>query len=222
MARLDLHTHSQASPDGALRATDYKRMLESGKLDYIAITDHDRIDFALQLQAELGGLGILGSRIIVGEEITTQAGEIIGLYLSEAVPPGLTAAETVQRIHRQGGLVYIPHPFETVRKGLTLADLDAIAGEVDIIETYNGRTLQNRGGQAEKWAARHGAAQAASSDAHGWYGWGNTYSKITGVPTRENLAETLQTMTTCCHGSVGVRGRLYPKINRLRKALHRD
>jgi predicted metal-dependent phosphoesterase TrpH len=121
MPRVDLHTHSLASPDGALRAADYTVMLASGRLNYIAVTDHNRIDFALQLQAQLG------PQIIVGEEITTTDGEIIGLYLHEVVPAGLSTLEAVQRIRQQGGLVYVPHPFETVRKGITAATLDTIA-----------------------------------------------------------------------------------------------
>lgn len=209
MVRVDLHTHSQASPDGSLRPQDYKALLASGALDYIAVTDHDRIDFALALQAELG------EHIIVGEEITTQAGEIIGLYLSESVPAGLTARETVERIRRQGGLVYIPHPFETVRKGLALGELDAISEHVDIIETYNGRSLQNRSKQAQAWARSHQKPGAASSDAHGRRGWGNTYSTIAEAPTPKTLA-TLLGSATCSHHGVGIMGRLYPKLNRLR------
>lgn len=210
MHKLDLHTHSYASPDGSLQATDYKHMLESGGLDVIAVTDHNRIDFALKLQAELG------ERIIVGEEITTLEGEIIGLYLRETVPPHLSAVATVAHIREQGGLVYIPHPFETVRKGLTAASLDAIAAEVDIMETCNGRALQKRGPRAEQWAAARDVPGAASSDAHGKRGWGNTYSIVTETPTRKNLVHLLRSATYSTK-PVSAIGRLYPKLNRLRK-----
>jgi predicted metal-dependent phosphoesterase TrpH len=213
MPRIDLHTHSIASPDGALRATDYTAMLASGRLNYIAITDHNRIDFAQQLQAQLG------PQIIVGEEITTTQGEIIGLYLRQAIPAGLSAAEAVRRIRQQGGLVYIPHPFETVRQGITIATLDAIASEVDIIEIRNGRTLQNRGQRAAKWAAKYQVAGAASSDAHGRRGWGKTCSVIDGPPSRGQLAALLRQATHDSR-SVGMLGRLYPKLNRLRKRRH--
>jgi len=213
MYKIDLHTHSQASPDGALSADDYRRMLASGKLDYIAVTDHNRIDFAVELQAQLG------RQIIIGEEITTMQGEIIGLYLARAVSAGLSLTEAVTAIHEQGGLVYIPHPFETVRKGITTPDLSSIAAEVDIIETYNGRTLQNKANRAITWAAKHKVPGAASSDAHGWIGWGKTYSVLLDAPTRENLLEQLA-MATGSHGSVGIRGRLYPKLNRLRRRTH--
>lgn len=209
MPKVDLHTHSQASPDGSLCAEDYATMLESGMLDYIAITDHDQIDFAVTLQKQLG------EQIIVGEEITTTDGEIVGLYLREVVPAGLSAAETVQRIHAQGGLVYVPHPFETVRKGITMETLDTIAAEVDIVEIYNGRTLQDQGDKAAAWVVAHKVAGAASSDAHGKRGWGNTYSTLAEVPSRENLVKILRTATYATR-SVGLFGRLYPKLNRLR------
>src|SRR3954467_12292615 len=110
MFKVDLHTHSIASPDGSLGLEDYRRALAEKRLDYIAITDHNRIDFAAQIRATLG------EQIIIGEEITAVEGEVIGLFLREAVPAGLPLAETIQRITDQGGVVYIPHPFETVRK----------------------------------------------------------------------------------------------------------
>lgn len=208
--KVDLHTHSRASPDGSLTAIQYRRMLESGGLDYIAITDHDTIEFAQKLKAELGG------RIIVGEEITASEGEIIGLYLTRRIPAGLSAAETVERICGQGGLVYVPHPFETVRKGLSAAVLHGLAAQVSIVETRNGRSLQNRGQQATAWAAAHSLPGAASSDAHGWHGWGKTYSLLSAPPTVDSLAILLGSADYHV-GSPGILGRLYPKFNRLRK-----
>jgi predicted metal-dependent phosphoesterase TrpH len=213
MPRIDLHTHSAASPDGSLKAEDYKQILDSGTLDFIAVTDHDRIDFAVQLQAELG------DRIIVGEEISALEGEIIGLYLQEAVPAGLSARETVERIHAQNGLVYIPHPFETRREGIPLRVLDSIAEEVDIIETCNGRTLQDRSGQARQWSADHVVPGAASSDSHGKRGWGNTHSIIAEAPTADTLVTLLHDASHSTR-STGFVGRLYPKLNRLRGHHH--
>src|SRR5690606_35884246 len=112
-----------------------------------AVTDHNTIAFAQELNAKLG------AQIVVGEEITAREGEIVGLFLTEKVKPGMSAADTARAIKQQGGLVYIPHPFETVRKGLPLTVLDAIAEDVDIIEIRNGRAVfQNKGKQAEAWA----------------------------------------------------------------------
>lgn len=211
MYKIDLHTHSQASPDGWLKAEDYERMLKSGRLHAIAVTDHDRIDFALTLHKQLG------DAIIVGEEISTSQGEIIGLYLSQAIPAGLTAAETVAEIKRRKGLVYIPHPFERLRSGVSAAVLRTIADQVDIIEIHNGRaSLDAKPRQAIEWALQNKVAMAASSDAHGIIGWGRTFSLIDAVPNRENLVKLL--FHADFHkGSVGWRGRTYPKLNRLRK-----
>jgi len=211
MYKIDLHTHSVASLDGSLTEASYRKMLQSGGLQYIAVTDHNTISFATELRAKLGGA------IIVGEEITSREGEIIGLYLTQVVPAGLTARETVTAILQQGGLVYIPHPFETVRKGITAQTLDDIADEVDIVETHNGRAFfQNRGAKAKAWAAGHRVPGAASSDAHGQHGWGRTYSVLSAPPSAKNLPALLA-KAQFVTGLPGVRGLLYPKLNRIRR-----
>ncbi|MGH7241720.1 MAG: PHP domain-containing protein [Candidatus Saccharimonadales bacterium] len=210
MIAIDLHTHSQASPDGSLTIEDYRRMLANGPLDVIAVTDHNRIDFARELHDELG------EQIIVGEEITTTSGEVIGLYLQTAVPAGLPLAQAVSIIHQQGGLVYIPHPFETVRQGISPQALAEIANQVDIIEIYNGRSLQQKAPQAQVWQRDHTVVGAASSDAHGRRGWGKTYSILDDKPTKATLMGLLETAQHSQQSS-GVIGRLYPKLNRLRK-----
>lgn len=212
--KIDLHTHSMASPDGSLDREAYHKMLVGGGLDYVAVTDHNTIDGAMQLQAELG------DHIIVGEEITTSEGEIIGLYLTRNIPALLTPEETVREIHQQGGLVYVPHPFETIRSGIALPVLERIAGEVDIVEMHNGRAYaQNRGRQAEAWAKKHQIAMAASSDAHGPTGWGRTYSLLAKKPGRDTLVVLLQA-AMYSRRFVGLRGSLYPKFNRIRKKIH--
>lgn len=216
MARIDLHTHSAASPDGGITAAQYRKVLRGGLLDYVAVTDHNTVDFALGLQRELG------EHIIVGEEIMTREGEIIGLYLQKNIPKGLSASDTVGKIKQQGGLVYIPHPFETVRHGISEKVLLHIMHDVDIIEVGNGRAVfQNKSAQAAAWAKRFQKAAAAASDAHGIKGWGRTFTELPEAPTRETLVELLQrcNMTVRAPGAVGL---LYPKLNRVRKALYRD
>jgi predicted metal-dependent phosphoesterase TrpH len=211
---IDLHTHSIASPDGALTAEDYRTILRQGRLQYIAVTDHNTVDFALQLRQELGDC------IIVGEEISTGQGEIIGLYITETIPPTATVAQAVKAIKKQGGLVYVPHPFETVRKGITSDALRQIAGDVDIIEVHNGRAIfQNFANDATLWSKTHNVPGAASSDAHGRAGWGRTCSIIKITPTRDNLPGQLG-FATLNRGFVGARGILYPKINRIKKRLN--
>ncbi|HVU59552.1 MAG TPA: PHP-associated domain-containing protein [Candidatus Saccharimonadales bacterium] len=212
MYKIDLHTHSTASPDGGLSAGDYRQMLAAGRLDVIAVTDHNTITGAQLLQAELG------IQIIVGEEISTTTGDLIGLYLTEAIPAGLEAAEAARRIKAQHGLVYVPHPFEQVRKGIG-SQLEALAAHVDIIEIHNGRSLSPRGNAlAKRWATAQQLPGAASSDAHGMHGWGRTYTMVAAVPTAATLPALLARATYVTARS-SLRGALYPKANKLRKRL---
>ena len=216
--KIDLHTHSVASPDGSLTEADYRRMLETERLDYIAVTDHNTIDFARELKKNLtAALTALGKRIIVGEEIRTTKGEIIGLYLKETVPMLMTPEETIAAIRQQGGLVCIPHPFENVRRGMQAASLEPIAKDVDMIEVHNGRAVfQNKSKAAYVWAERHRVAGIANSDCHATPGWGRTYTVVAGTPTRANLVQLLQTAGYRA-SFPGVKAVLYPKLNRLKK-----
>jgi predicted metal-dependent phosphoesterase TrpH len=214
MIRADFHTHSYASPDGGITAAQYQTLL-STVLDCVAVTDHNTITAAQDLQQ------LLGSKIIIGEEITTREGEIIGLFLSEVVPPNLSALETVQRIKRQGGLVYIPHPFETVRKGLSMASLETIREHVDIIEVHNGRAwLQNETIQAEEWSIINKVPGAAGSDAHGIDGAGRTFTQLKALPTVGNLVKQLH-QANLTYARPPIHSLLYPSYNRLRKKIQK-
>ena len=218
MIRLDLHTHSEASPDGGITPEQYAKLLRDERLDVIAITDHDRIDFALGMQKALGE-----EYIIVGEEITTTQGEIIGLYLSEKVEPGMSATQTVAAIKKQHGLVYIPHPFETVRKGIQRDVLAEIERDVDIIEVVNGRAVaQNYGPEAAAWARQRAHVMiAASSDAHGLKGAGQTLTRLKSRPTRATILTELDKAQLRQRKPPFI-SLLYPKYNRLRKFLRGD
>ncbi|HLC91542.1 MAG TPA: PHP-associated domain-containing protein [Candidatus Saccharimonadales bacterium] len=213
MIKVDLHTHSIASRDGGIKPAQYKAVLESGQLDCIAVTDHNRIDMALELHKSLG------SKIIVGEEINTTDGELIGLFLSHKVEPGQHPRQTAEAIKAQGGLVYAPHPFETVRSGLSLKKLTGIGDLVDIVETLNGRAVfQNRGTQAAGWAKSRFKPMAASSDAHGYKGLGTTYTKLSEIPTANNLLSLLY-KAQLVSKRPPLHTLLHPKFNRIRKRV---
>lgn len=215
MLKIDLHTHSSASPDGGISAAQYQKALDSGLLDCIAVTDHNRIDFATRLQHELD------DRIIIGEEIMTSLGEIIGLFLTSPILPRLTPHETIRQIKEQGGLIYVPHPFEKNRRGLEPNILEEVADFVDILEVCNGRAfLQNRSSQAFVWARLNKTTRAASSDAHGNRGLGKTYTIVNKLPTRANLLEQLDSGTLITDRP-GIRALLYPKYHRLRKKIRK-
>jgi len=213
MYKVDLHTHSIASKDGSIRPEQYKAALEARLLDYIAITDHNRIDMAEDLHKQLG------DKIIIGEEISTTDGDIIGLFLTTVVEPHQTPAAAIKAIKAQGGLVYIPHPFETVRKGMQRSQLNSIASDVDIIEIHNGRAMvQNRSQKAIVWATLNHKARAASSDAHGAQGLCKTYTILSEPPTRENLIDLLH-KSQAIVARPPLKSLLYPKWNRARKQL---
>lgn len=213
MFKVDLHTHSSASPDGGITPDQYQNALESGVLDVVAITDHNSIDLAVAMQKQLG------DKIIVGEEIMTNRGEIIGLFLQERIKPGLSPLDTVRQIKDQKGLVYIPHPFETIRKGMHESALEEIADYIDVVEICNGRAFaQNHSSKAVVWAKLNQKDGAASSDAHGVKGLGKTYSDLSEMPTKENLMSLLD-HAVLRTSRPSLRSLLYPKYHRFRKKL---
>lgn len=216
MYKVDLHTHSIASRDGGITPAQYRQTIEDGLLDYIAITDHDKIDQAIKLNQ------LLGDRIIIGEEISTLEGEIIGLFLTECIPSGLSALDTVKAIKKQAGLVYIPHPLETLRHGLTKTTIEHIISFIDIIEVFNSRAVfQNKGPSATTIARINSKAGAASSDAHGIKGLSTTYSQIEQKPNVKNLVKLLQTAHLTMNRPP-LKALLYPKVNRFKKSWNRD
>jgi predicted metal-dependent phosphoesterase TrpH len=210
--RIDLHTHSIISQDGGITAAQYEKLLQ-GELDCIAITDHNETSFARIMHKKLG------DRIIVGEEINTREGEVIGLYLKETIPGGIDLDEAVASIKYQGGLVYIPHPYERFRKGLKQTAVNRIAKDIDIIEVFNGRgRFRGKQSLAQKFAEINHIPQAASSDAHGSKGAGFTASDLTDFPTHKTL-KNLLTTAILEKNYAPFYTFLYPAINRFKNSV---
>jgi len=111
--RADLHVHSLYSDGGQMPEVIVRTA--SGRLDVVAITDHDTVAGAARARDYAQEHPELGVDVVVGEEISTLNGHLLGLYLSEVVPPGLSAAETIRLIHDQGGLAVAAHPFHPMR-----------------------------------------------------------------------------------------------------------
>lgn len=160
--RVELHCHSFYSADCAMSFDDLIRAVQRQRLDCLALTDHDRLAGALELQR------VAPFPVIAGQEIRTTEGEIIGLFLSAEIPRLLTPEETIARIRAQGGVVYVPHPFDSFRRSrLSAAALWRIVDQVDVLEVWNGRALWPLDNvRAARFAAQHGLRQAAASDAH--------------------------------------------------------
>ena len=124
------------------------------------MTDHNTIAGALEIQRSQT------SRVVVGEEITTADGELIGLFLTEPVAAGLEALETARRIHAQGGVVYLQHPFDSRRNSIRAAALEAIADHIDIVEVFNARSSTEANARAKDLQETLGVPAGAGSDAH--------------------------------------------------------
>jgi hypothetical protein len=161
---VDLHNHTFHSYDAQNRLADYERAHRQGRVDVVAITDHNTIAGALELREHAT------FPVIVGQEIDTADGELIGLFLETAVPPGLPAAETAERIRAQGGLVYLQHPFYRIVHGRMRAEArEQLRGRglIDVVEAANGGPLAAAdNARALTWARACGLPHAASSDAH--------------------------------------------------------
>ncbi len=161
--RVDLHSHTMWSGDSTTTPDELEQAVIDTGIDVLCLTDHNAIKGAVELSDRLP------CRVVVGEELRTHAGEIIGLFLRERVPFGLTPAAAAREIRDQGGLVYVPHPFDPMRRNLAEAALDALVAEglVDAIEVRNAKTsLESLNRRAAEYAAAHGLLAGAGSDAH--------------------------------------------------------
>jgi predicted metal-dependent phosphoesterase TrpH len=160
VVRVDLHLHTSASFDCRVAPERMARRCAALGLRPIFVTDHDTLDGALALRS------LHPDEVVVGQEIATRDGELIGLFLSAPVPPGLTARETASRIRDQGGLVYLEHPYDTFRRHLKEEAIEELAEGVDVVEVFNARSTEEANRRAEDLCAILGVPAGAGSDAH--------------------------------------------------------
>jgi len=179
-AFVDLHCHSRGSFDCLSKPGDIVKAASERGLTHLAITDHDRIEVALEAR----DLAPAGLTVIVGEEVKTRDGDLICLFLERAIPPGLSAVDTIAAAREQGGLVGIPHPFDRMR-GSILRDaaMASLAPMVDWIEAYNARIVGHGNEDAAGFATEHGLPGIAVSDAHSIMEIGVAYSVLDGDPS---------------------------------------
>ncbi len=213
--KIDLHTHSIVSRDGGITARQYEEILAS-KLDYVAITDHDEIARGLISDPAVA------AKVIFGQEISTKEGDFIGLYLDRQIPSNLNFADAIKEVRSQNGLVYIPHPWEKWRRGLTSGVLEKFKDQIDIVEVFNARTpRQYYTDLALHFAKKNNFAMSSSSDAHGALGAGSAYSIIEEIPTRENLVRLLRE-GELVRKHPPLRSYLYASLNRISKRLKKN
>jgi predicted metal-dependent phosphoesterase TrpH len=174
--RVDCHLHTVASGDAVTTLEQLAERAAREGIDVVCITDHNETSAAVTAVAG----AVTGLRVIVGEEIRTQQGEVIGLFLTERIPYVLPVAEAVGRISEQGGLVYLPHPFDSARDSLG-GDAERLCadGMADIVEVFNAKIAdQAPNEQAAALASEWDLPGGAGSDAHDPRGIGAAYLEM--------------------------------------------
>jgi hypothetical protein len=162
---VDLHMHTDHSPDCATPVEVLLATARAQGLGAIAVTDHNEISGALEARAQARSAGV---KVIVAEEVKTAGqGEVIGLFIEEKIPRGLSLEETVAEIRRQGGLVYVPHPFDRMHSVPDYEHLLTILDDVDAIEVFNPRVAIGAfNDEAARFAAKYRIIAGAGSDSH--------------------------------------------------------
>jgi predicted metal-dependent phosphoesterase TrpH len=161
----DLHMHTNWSHDCSIAVDDLLDHAEAEGLGAIAVTDHNVFGGALEAVERARNRRIT---VIPGEEIKTDGqGEVIGLFLKEEIPRGLSFADTVAAIRAQGALVYMPHPFDRMHAIADPSTLHRHLAEIDVFETYNARLLfEGYNDEALRFARKYNLTAGAGSDAH--------------------------------------------------------
>lgn len=156
-----IHLHTDYSYDSDISLESLARFIEAEGVRCVAITDHDTIEGARRFRH------MTNARVIIGEEVTTRDGHLIGLFLRERVRPGMTARDTAIAIREQGGLVLLPHPFiKAFRCGLGEVS-ERIVDRLDAVEVNNAQNILRRPDRlADRFADRHNIAKFVGADAH--------------------------------------------------------
>ncbi|HWX87097.1 MAG TPA: PHP domain-containing protein [Solirubrobacteraceae bacterium] len=188
---VDLHMHTDHSGDCE---TPVEVLLATAKevgLGAIAVTDHNEISGALEAREKARAAGV---KVIVGEEVkTAEQGEVIGLFIEEKIPRGMSMAETVAEIKRQGGLVYVPHPFDRMHAVPDYQHLPAILEDIDAIEVFNPRVAIGAfNEEAVRFAAKYRIVAGAGSDSHVAQGLGSVRIRMRDFDGPQEFLQSLR------------------------------
>jgi glycosyltransferase involved in cell wall biosynthesis len=186
---VDLHMHTDHSYDCATPVEVLLAEARSRGLGAIAITDHNEISGALEARAKADGF-----KVIVGEEVKTAGqGEVIGLFIEEKIPRGMTMQETIAEIKRQGGLVYMPHPFDRMHSVPDYEHLLDVIDDVDAIEVFNPRiAITEFNEEAVRFAAKYRIPAGAGSDAHVPQGLGSVRIRMRDFDGPQEFLQSLR------------------------------
>ncbi len=189
MKKCCFHVHTIYSGDGRITLEELARRANAAGIDTLFITDHNTIEGALRFRERFPEF-----HTVVGEEIMTTSGEVIGLFLKEKIEPGKGLEQTMAAIREQGGIVVLPHPYDAWRPSSLKADIYETAfSKTDAVEVFNARTFSARHDRrATKDCARHGKLALYGADAHFPEEIGRTTFKLAELPTRENFPWKLE------------------------------
>jgi len=189
---IDLHMHTDWSHDCSTPAADLVDHAQAIGLGGIAVTDHNAFGGALQAVEAASDRDLV---VIPGEEVKTDnQGEVIGLFLREEIPRGMTFADTLTAIREQGGLVYVPHPFDRMHAIPDPATLHRHLAEIDVLEVYNARLLRDSfNDEALRFARKYRLLQGAGSDAHVLQGVGTGALRMRRFDGPEEFLMSLRT-----------------------------
>lgn len=221
--RIITHIHTKYSHDSLLPFfLLYKKCLKK-RIDYIAITEHNNIKGALKFKEYCRKKGNR-LEVIVGEEIMTSEGEIIGLFLTQKIESMLSPEETVEKIRKQHGIVYVPHPYDKKRYKTVLNEvaLNRIKKEIDCIECHNGRNISLEYDKKQEYIAeKYGLKKVIGSDAHTIFEVGYNYMETTVKPnSSENFLASLNDIYFFPHKCLKYTHQL-TKVARIVKLLYR-
>ncbi len=188
--KTDLHVHTNYSFCALLKTDEIESVALKHGLNCVAITDHNTIEGALEVQSCAKTV-----KVIVGEEIMSSQGEITGYFLKEKIPPLLSPIETIKEIKKQGGLVSIPHPFDRLRSSRIKREaLESILSEIDMIEVFNARDILTLvDNSLVERAIQNRAVPIVSSDAHLKIEVGRAYMIMDDFNTQEEFFQNLKT-----------------------------
>ncbi len=186
MLKADLHVHTEYSMDCDTPLPQIINRCRETGINCLAVADHGTIEGALKMQQ------LAPFRVIVAEEILTPDGEIMGMFLKEGIPSGISVEEAISRIKAQGALICIPHPFDIARQGLGSRIREDLIRQVDIIEVLNSRgLLPQSSAKAHAFAEKYDLAKSAGSDAHTPGEIGNAYVEMPEFSGRDDFLPAL-------------------------------